>query len=112
LPVPDAEEPVPELDLPPHPQRAASVVPDAPRVVALADPAVDLIARAVDRVAAGVGAGLEDVRLIPYQLVAGPHGAPAQPVGLGPGPPRQIQADATVRGLGPQPHLLPRLHDV
>src|SRR5690349_21699028 len=96
LPVPDAEEPVVELDLPPHPQGAASVVPDAPRVVALADPAVDLVARAVDRVGAGVDAGLEDVGLIPDQLVAGPHGAPAQPVGLGPGPPRQIQADAPV----------------
>jgi hypothetical protein len=29
----------------------------------------------------------------PGQTVAGPHGAPAQPVGLSPGPPRQIQAD-------------------
>ena len=71
LPVPHAEEAVVELDLEPDPEWAAAVVADAPRVVPLADPAVDLMGCAADRVRARVGTGLEDVALIPHHVVAG-----------------------------------------
>src|SRR5918994_314790 len=112
LPVPDAEEPVVELDLPPEPQRAAAMVAEAPGVIALTDPPGDLADRAVEGVRAGVGAGLEDVGLVPHQLVARAHGAPPERVRLGARSPCQIEADGAIHRFGPQADLAHRGHDL
>src|SRR5207302_5762141 len=95
----------------PQPQRAAAVVTDAPRVVTLPDPAVDVVRRAVDGVAAAIDAGLQDVALVPHHVVAGPHRAAAQPVRLGARAERHVQPDRrTLVRVGTDPHLFPGPH--
>src|SRR5205814_668347 len=85
LPVPDTQEPVWQLDLQPQPQGTAAVVADPPGVIPLAHPTVDTSRDPAHGVGASVAAGLEDVALVPHDVVSGAHRAAPQPVGPGAG---------------------------
>ena len=93
LPQPHADHPVGQLHRQPHPERAAGVVADAPRVVALAPPVVDLVRASLVGVRAAVRARLEHVALVPDQLVPGAHRAPPQAVRRRAGGERDVHGD-------------------
>src|SRR6266545_6421824 len=108
LPVPHAEEAVRELDLEPQPQRAAPVITDAPRVVALTPPLVHFVGGAPDRVAAVVDARLEHMALVPNQLVPGTHRPAPQAVRVGASAEGEVHPERAALRVGPQVNLLER----
>jgi len=112
LPVPHAEEPVWQLHLEPQPERASSVVADAPRVVALAPPLFDFVGPACDGVGAVVLSRLEHVALVPDQFVTGAQGATPQPVGFGSGAEGQVHAERALFRVSPDADLLVGLEDL